>query len=836
MRIWKLALAVSICVVNLQADAQQTPANVAGREQLLMVTDPRIDAILRDQNGLLRHFRYQDHLENAEKYGIRDSTPQGLADTYLRQRAEALSIPSAWLTLDKFIPSGMSDAPSRIQSAEVKSLGNTFAVSYVQSKFGLQVWQSGIALTMIGGKNPYVVSVTSSVEPAIEIEKPQGNLQFPTKRPTEAELARVLGVDPTQPRVDSARLLIYRYRKADRTLPPANEDPGVAIARIAIPGFPLPAVPDEIAEDEYRVVNDVGFTTPTETIGDVKWRAFIDIKTGAVLYLRSAVQFATGRVFPTDPISISGNASLTPNAAAADLNPLRSPLLTLDDLDSPVAGQQSLAGKYVVVKDTCRPVAAPPTAATPFEFDYSVNTDNFAAVSAYYHCNATFRLMESFGIDLKVLFSGTTFPVPVDHRAIGDVVNAMVDHNDSSNGVKGFLFGRAKAGSTLSMCADRRAVLHEFCHGILWNSIHWGCVAFGEGCGDSLAAIMSAPDSKAPDPFMTVPWAHPERRHDRLVSQGWCWDGGTHCTDEYSREQILSTSLFRLYQVTGGDASSPATRTLAARTTSNLLVRGLGLLNPYTPTTNPESLESTMIAADKGTTSLDGVPGGAMHKVVRWTFAKQGLHRPASQPVNTEGGPPAVDVYIDDGRNGDYWPYLKDWTKTNDIWNRLCPDGINGHQTPARFQPNYIYVRVKNRGTQMAKDVSVRVYNRVPGTTATWPGGMRVVTTAVLPAAGAPSITIPPGGTVVVGPFTWCPACDEDQLLATVSASGDLSNIDPSSPLPVNAGPTALDRFVPFDNNIAVLAVNPAVYYEYTRPRTRSRARRAFGPRWVTMP
>jgi len=157
------------------------------------------------------------------------------------------------------------------------------------------------------------------------------------------------------------------------------------------------------------------------------------------------------------------------------------------------------------------------------------------------------------------------------------------------------------------------------------------------------------------------------------------------------------------------------------------------------------------------------------------------------------------------------------------------------HQTPIRSQCNYMYVLIRNRGTQEARDVSVRTYHRAFGRKLVWPSGMQSTHTAVLPLASDPPMSIPPGGQSVIGPFAWIPTTDEDQLLASVSAFGDLSNIDPSSPLPVNSGPTALNRLVPFDNNIAQLAVQPASNYPVKRLMVRSRIRGASRLRYPKM-
>jgi zinc metalloprotease ZmpB len=78
------------------------------------------------------------------------------------------------------------------------------------------------------------------------------------------------------------------------------------------------------------------------------------------------------------------------------------------------------------------------------------------------------------------------------------------------------------------------------------------------------------------------------------------------------------------------------------------------------PTRNPEVFATAMMDADESTSVFEGHPGGAWHKVIRWSFEQQGLYQPAgaSTPVTQPGAPPPTDVYIDDGRNGAYMPYL----------------------------------------------------------------------------------------------------------------------------------------------------------------------------------
>ena len=214
-----------------------------------------------------------------------------------------------------------------------------------------------------------------------------------------------------------------------------------------------------------------------------------------------------------------------------------------------------------------------------------------------------------------------------------------------------------------------------------------------------------------------------------------------------------------------------------------------------------------MMGADAGVLGFDGSPGGAIRKVLRWAFEKQGAYQAAGAPtpVTSRGAPPDVDVYIDDGRNGEY-DYQPVFWETQDIWNRTAADGGTAHQTPIVGVPNYGYVRVKNRGTKTATDVVVSGYHVRPSAGLVWPDTYQPMTTASLDVAGG----IPSGGAVVVGPFEWTPTqVGHECMLLSASCPGDRSNIDSASGLPCAAGPLADHRFVPFDNNIAQRNVAP---------------------------
>lgn len=201
-----------------------------------------------------------------------------------------------------------------------------------------------------------------------------------------------------------------------------------------------------------------------------------------------------------------------------------------------------------------------------------------------------------------------------------------------------------------------------------------------------------------------------------------------------------------------------------------------------------------LMATDAFDWTSEGLTGGAYHKVIRWAFEVQGLFRPPAAADTDPGAPPEVDVYIDDGRAGTYAPYLADFEHTVDVWNRRFPDGGAAHEEPLAGFPGFVYVRVRNRGTQTATDPSVKLFHADPAGGLEWPAAWTPAATALLAASGA----LPSGGQTVVGPFAWSPAAAGPiSLLASASATGDSSNADSVS------GSIAHWRLVPNDNNLA---------------------------------
>jgi hypothetical protein len=619
------------------------------------------------------------------------------------------------------------------------------------------------------------------------------------------------------------RFFVYRYDAANRlpskkpagVTPESMSETPVAASTSAAPELPLPPVDPSITDRAWRVVSEFTFTLTTPEYGTLNWRALVDVEKDSVLLLEPLVAGQTGLVFVRDPITSTGNPANKPDRNDAALNPFRTSV-QLPNLNAPANGKQSLRGRFAVIADVNQPAIAPPTVPTGSSFDYNVRSNDFAAVNAYFHTDRFFALVESLGFPVASYFDNTTFPIPVDHRdnvnQTGDTINAWCVGNGAGGiGYAGYaLNDLSDTTNPIGRACDSRVHFHELGgHGILYEHVDHPNFGFAHSAGDSLSAIFHDPDTHitGTDRFRYAPWNPAnDRRFDRTPAAGWAW-GGSRDDGGYGSEQILCTTMFRIYQAVGGDSTDQQQKRFASRLVMYLILRAISTL---TPATNPDSalgFANALMAVDLLNWSSEGVFGGAYNKVIRWSFEKQGLFQApgAPEPVMRPGQPPAVDVYIDDGRAGEY-QYQRNFSNNPSVWNRRAPDGGTTHQEPIAGVANFAYVRVKNRGTTTAQNVRVRGFHHRNAGATVWPIDFKPLTTTELTAG-----SLQPNGqeTKVVGPFEWVPSVDalgNDALMMAVSANGDPSNIDNFT-----AGESVPEwRLVPNDNNIGLRNVVPA--------------------------
>lgn len=779
--------------------------------------------VCRDDQGRVRQLEhvnapYRGEVSAELAAAAAPLQPRELASQYLRsvmglyEMAEAMSDGAAELAAAAPIP-----APEQLRFASQKSVVGQAVVSYVQTCCGIPVWNSGFAVRM--DESPMqVIGSQSTLLDNLQVAAPPTNAPYLPERLDVAQLAHQLGLSSaaggSAPTITGKHLFIYRYRAADRTLEGESESPepdqGFASAS---PTLPLLPVCNSVSEGGDYFVTEVQFTWGEAGRVPHHWTALIEVNSGSVLYLRPHLGcLSDGLAFHSDPVTQSGSLSNNADAADSVLDSFRSRVRLEELSPAPAGSPQELRGRFVRLVDVSRPNLQPPRETPPSRFDYQSTSNHFSAVNAYYHCDRLFRLVESLGFNVSSYFNGTTFPVQVDHRAAigtpdGNEINASAPGTADRRGSDGFRFALARANSTLGLANDWRVVLHEFGHALLWDNVHLPNFGFAHSAGDSLAAILNDPENRA-ERGLTFPWvAHIiDRRHDRTAAGGWAWYGPRYgpftAVDRagYLAEQILSSTLFRVYRAAGGDSTDLATRQFAAHYVAYLIIKAIALLTPVSNARTPEEFASTLIQADTGDFVVDGKshPAGVLSKVIRWAFEVQGafLSPAAPRPNFARGLPPAVDVFIDDGRNGEY-SYRVGPAQTNQIWVRRAADAGATHQPPLRNAVNSVYVLVKNRGTRTAVNVTVDVRRARAGVDA-WPVGWTSLTAQPLP---VPDVA--PGASVLAGPFPWRPDSASTTLVASVAANGDPSNASRFSA----ARPIPLLRLLHVDNNIAFRTV-----------------------------
>jgi hypothetical protein len=676
-----------------------------------------------DAGNKVRHIRHsQEYWESEE------SIPGEVAIAYLHAMAETFGIPGDRL---KNLKRPVSFLDPREQGVEYefgeeKRQFDSITLGYYQTYMNVPLWRRGLSVTIKENPNRVVASVDNSEEgvsgtlpPARVIKRylevfrlvrakqalaREGlERQLPDVAPTAVRSVLKLSPRTIQPRrgrqaqaatqrLLSGKFFFYKYdptrRYAGRPTSRDDRRPGSTSIEDREPPFPSLPVVRPIKAGRSYLVAELIFEEET-SFGRLVWLALSELETRAILYIEPQTCGVNGLVFARDPIVSTGNLTITANQGNAVLNPERDDVF-LNNLDGPVMGVQRLRGTTVNITNQEDPAIAAPTTAGG-DFDFDTRTNNFAAVNAYYHQTELFRTIESLGFPIATYFDGTIFPIPVDHRGMGAGSGNTINAHWSPNGTGGTghmcyaLCDTTDTVNPLGRAVDNWVHWHEMGgHGTLGDHVGSGTLGFSHSAGDGLAAIQNDPQSglrAVAERFRYAPFRPftTERRFDRPVAE-WAW-GSANDDGGYGSEQILATCHFRIYRSIGGDSNDLGRRQFASRLATYLILRTIGTL---TAATNPNDAQlwcEQMMDVDLENWTSEGLSGGAYNKVIRWAFEQQGSYQPPGAPVppTTPGSPPEVDVYIDDGRGGQYQFQAVHWHNTS-MWNRNSPDGLPGHQ------------------------------------------------------------------------------------------------------------------------------------------------------------
>ncbi len=805
------------------------------------VFDPKLKAILTlDDSQVVRGINHTDEL-----YGSEKNTPKVAAVDYLKDIHDVVQIPSKTLdnAYQKVSYINPMEQGVEYRLSEEKTFFDSTTFGFYQTYLNVPIWRTGLSVTMKHGPNRIAKMVNNSKydvkgklpkEELIERYKQfisrgestgQGQLNNNAKgEDPDFTLNDILGQKSTGKSKSKSnareeqgpiqlirgRFYMYKYDAENRQ---KREEP---FSKDSIRNeehghyLELPDVDSSIKDGNYYLVVEITFS-----LNHITYLMLVDVQTSSILYIEALSSGINGQVFLQDPITKSGVATNTPEKSNAVLDPFRDSSV-LANLDAPVGGTQNLRGSFANITNVVSPNPTIPTEPTGTDFNFHVRTDDFAAVNAYYHTDRFFSMVEDLGFPISTYFNNTTFPISIDHRGKGDGHGGTgneINAHCVSNGTGGIghccylLSDNGDTTNPMGIATDWRVHLHELGgHGILYEHVGTANFGFSHSAGDSFAMIVNDPDSNAPDRFLLAPFVPAvERRSDRPVNL-WAW-GGSKDVGGYNSEQILSTTLFRIYRSIGGDSTSLSRRKFASEMMTYLMLRTISSFTPGTNPGNPLAFCNAMMATDLLNWTSRAIFGGAYNKVVRWSFEKQGLFQPAGAPssVTTEGAPPAVDVYIEDGRAGEYGYQGVHWN-CQSIWNNNpSVDFSASHQEPILGTTNKTYVKLKNRGTQTATGVNVRAFHCLPGAGLTWPTDFVEMTYA---AGAIGSIGANSTEEIQVGPFEWTPninAYGHDCIIVIASATNDPSNIDHFT-----AGEIIPEwRLVPNDNNVGQRNVHP---------------------------
>jgi hypothetical protein len=487
-----------------------------------------------------------------------------------------------------------------------------------------------------------------------------------------------------------------------------------------------------------------------------------------------------------------------------------------------------------------------------------VRGDYFARATAVYHLDRCVRTLESIGVDVADFFApadetGTNpparpgLPIEVDPcvesiAGINMATNAMTLGNAS--GVEGICIGELAVDAGVTAATDPRLVWHEFGHVLLFtrDPRSNGRLPFAHGIGDALAAIHFDPDSAVRGDSslrgLCFPWFRDyrphriARRHDWRFDepQGMIWSRlDPDSRSEYQREEVLSSTLFRLYRAVGGDSISPTRRRLASNYVLFLIVQAIGAAKLET-LQGPHEFRDLLIAADAGIDrgAFEDIPRGALEKVIAWAFEEQGLDAFQDESGRWRRSPPALDVFIDSAQpddNDGFWagyPGSEYFWESTAIRNRLKPDGGVDHESPRPGGDNFLYVRIRNRGRLSVPSPSIQFYYQRAMLAPVWQAGSRRLPqrrrwrSATLAREMPP---MPADSTVFQDAvFVWRPDTPGPwSFLAAVSArQGDAADCcsleasDVEDRPAIGARDRALWALAPHDNNLGVRSIASA--------------------------
>jgi Fungalysin/Thermolysin Propeptide Motif len=629
-----------------------------------------------------------------------------------------------------------------------------------------------------------------------------------------AQLAeRLLQVYP-QSEIREPELIVYQYHPAENHPPRAAAGPSNPrerfLAEVAT-SMSERAAGDAPKAGQHYLAWDMIATTQQPKHS---WRILVDAMTGRLINVIDLLQYGTGtsQVFDPNPTVTTGDLTFSSATSIAVLDDQRFPV-TVDHLDPPIGGNMHLDGTHVRMEEIEAP-SFPEPVSLGGDFSFSYSDRNFLAAMVYFHID---RFQEYIQTDLGMT-NVANFAIPVDPQGVNGDDNSRYDPVEMD-----LAFGEGGVPDA----SDAHVILHEYGHAIQdnpplrlppFNLPRFNNYPSGisEGFGDFLAAVYYDDKHVNPantrgkmmcwdaSPFGTPSASWPGRRYD----VNWLFDGPEFAAaNGHNRGQLWCATMFELYRKLGGDSAYPGVK----RAARDLTIRLHLMANFNVPRSGATATQmGQQVEVADGNLGGWRYANGLHKKVIYDTFRRR--HLP-SYPAK------AVDVYVNDGREGGYGSpsgndlftenlWDENYWNTQDIWVKTSPypsaaaqaaGGPADHVEPPVGSPAYLYVRVKNRGTDAAGSgpVTVKAFHCAPGLGLVWPDAWMPMTTPAIPVA---NVLPGPGNGVVVGPFPWTPTeVGHECVLVVLECANDRAITEDL--LATDHVPHA--DLVPFDNNIA---------------------------------
>jgi hypothetical protein len=519
------------------------------------------------------------------------------------------------------------------------------------------------------------------------------------------------------------------------------------------------------------------------------FQVVVDAIMGEILFIRCRTRKVNAQLYAymPDPVTSSNNDAFHADTPESELNLEREEVTV--QIHSASDGKYRLQGDWVHCADVQSPDFAQPEENSPV-FKYGAKDRKFLSCNAYFWLVRLIQYLRTLGVE--DYNNAVSSFIEIDAQAWnGADQSSFVDYTDPPQ------IRHGEGG--VPDAADMSVIVHEYAHAIFYylESDHGGSASYEHSVCDVIPCIFrdrfNLDGYKRTEVF---PWdnnATDQWSAVRTLDRNEKFDDPNFSTYGFNlRNSMLGTAFWRCYLGMGGDSRYAHVKIAAADAIIQTLMEMLLIV----PDDTSQGVEHARSMAEGCITADTALTGGLYSKVMYESFERMGLFALRE-----------VDIYIRDSSSdtGELPSPIPHWTSP-DIWvrnNSPDTDGENpddGHQPPINNVPNYLYVRVHNKGSQSAQDFSIDAYHCNPGTGMIWPDHFELMGSLDIPEP------VPAGGSIRVGPFIWTPEIEDHECLLAIARGADDPSISDTLIGSVEHG-----KIVRFDNNVGQRNVSPAL-------------------------